>query len=540
MRADDLRFNELVNWTDGLLSVHGRRLVLHDIHAMAQFRHDLVETAGPERARRILSRYGTFWGQAAAAGMLRVFTWESPEELLRACFRLQTLGGLARATVKDLQLSPDGRVRIEAVWEVSAESEEHLAELGPSAEPACWILSGYASGYASFCLKRPVYFVEFDCRACGAQQCAVIGMDEASWGAQAKTVAERFQADDIHGKIERLTAELETRERELAASRRRLAALEGSRHPALAPTRSKAFEQVLELATRVARFDSPVLITGESGVGKEVIARFIHDASPRAQGPFVAVSCSALPESLLETELFGHKAGAFTGAVRDRAGLFEEAQTGTIFLDEIGDVSPAVQIKLLRVLQERQVRRVGENRPKSVNARVLTATHRDLEAGAAAGQFREDLLYRIRVIEIHIPPLRERREDILPLARHFGERLQARLGLPRFALDSSCLDALQAYTWPGNVRELENALERAAVLSEDGRITPDLLPTAIVERRSRTAGLGDDRTLDDLEQAHVHLVLERCGGNRQEAARILGINATTLWRKLKRWEGAEA
>jgi two-component system, NtrC family, response regulator HydG len=537
MRADELRFNELVNWTDGIVSVNGRRLVLHDIHAMAQFRRDLVETAGPEHARRILTRYGMFWGQSAAAGLLRVFAWDTPEELLRACFRLQTLGGLARASVKDVALAPDGSLKMEAVWEMSAESEEHLAELGPSSEPACWILSGYASGYASFCLKRPVYFLETHCRACGAQQCTVIGMDEASWGERAAAVAERFQADDIRGKIERLAAELQARERELAASRRRLALLEDTRHPALAPTRSKGFQQVLDLATRVARFDSPVLVTGESGVGKEVIARFIHDSSPRARGPFVAVNCSALPETLLETELFGHKAGAFTGAVRDRAGLFESAQAGTIFLDEIGDVAPAVQIKLLRVLQEKQLRRVGENRTKPVTARIVAATHRDLEASVGSGQFREDLLYRIRVIEIHIPPLRERREDILPLARHFGERLRERLNLPRFALDSSCLDALQAYDWPGNVRELENALERAAVLSEHGRITPDLLPTAIVERRARGGGLGENRSLEELERTHIELVLERCQGNRQEAAWILGVNATTLWRKLKRYQG---
>ncbi len=538
MRAEDIHLEELITWTDGLLSLHGRRLVLHDIRAMAQFRRDLVETAGPDRARRILTRYGSFWGQAAAAGMLRVFRWDSPEELLRACFRLQTIGGLAKATVKRVDLDPAGALRVEAVWEISAEAEEHLAELGPSAEPACWILCGYASGYASHCLGRAVYFVETECRACGAVACTVVGMDEKSWGEQAATIAAYYQADDIREKIERLSAELAERDRELAAERRRLAALDAGRHPGLAGTRSKSFQQVLDLASRVARFDTPVLVTGESGVGKEVIARFVHANSRRSRGPFVAVNCSALPETLLESELFGHKSGAFTGAVRDRAGLFEEAQAGTIFLDEIGDISPPVQIMLLRVLQEKKVRRVGENRLRPADARVIAATNRNLDASVAAGQFRKDLLYRIRVVEIRVPPLRERREDILPLARHFGEQLKARLGLPQFVLDSTCLDALQAHDWPGNVRELENALERAAILSEDGRIRPEYLPTAIAGPRRRAAGVEGDRTLEAVERDHIESVLEQCGGNRSQAARILGISPTTLWRKLQAWSRA--
>ncbi len=538
MRAETLRFEELITWTDGLLSLTGRRLVLHDIRAMAQFRRDLVEIAGAEQTRRILTRYGFFWGQAAAAGLLRVFHWESTEELLRACFRLQTIGGLAKATVTTVTLGEGGRVSVEATWEISAESEEQLAELGPTTEPACWILCGYTSGFASHCLGRPVYFVESACRACGAAVCSVTGHDAASWGERAAAIADWFRAEDIGGKISRLTAELARRERELAEERKRVRALDTAGPAGLAPTRSTAFGHVLDLATRVARFDTPVLITGESGVGKEVVARFIHAGSGRSAGPFVAINCSALPETLLESELFGHKAGAFTGAVRDRAGLFEEAEGGTLFLDEIGDVSAAVQAKLLRVLQERMVRRVGENRLKPVNARLLAATNHDLEAAVAAGRFREDLLYRIRVMEIRLPPLRERREDILPLARYFGERLKERLGLPRFVLDSTCLDALTAYDWPGNVRELENALERAAVLSEDGRIRPEHLPAPVARRRSRPGPESGDQKLESVEREHVEAVLERCEGNRTRAARALGISPSTLWRKLQAWEQA--
>ncbi|MFA5026831.1 MAG: sigma 54-interacting transcriptional regulator, partial [Candidatus Methylomirabilota bacterium] len=477
---------------------------------------------------------GFFWGQNAAAGMLRAFRWDSVEELLRACFRLQTVGGLAKATVQAVELPPGGGVRIEAVWEISAESEEHLAELGPSPEPACWILTGYASGYASFCLGRPVYFIETACRACGAGVCTILGQDEAAWGERAGEVAERFRPGDIREKIERLSAELASRERELRAERQRRQTLEPPAAAGLAPTRSKAFQGVLDLARRVAPFETPVLVTGESGVGKEIVARLIHTGSRRAKGPFVAVNCSSLPETLLESELFGVKAGAFTGAVRDRAGLFEEAQGGTIFLDEIGDISAAMQAKLLRVLQEKMVRRVGENRLKAVTARVVAATNRDLDADVASGRFREDLLYRVRVVEVRVPPLRERREDILPLARHFGERLRERLGLPRFVLDSSCLDALQAYDWPGNVREMENALERAAILSEDGRIGPEHLPAPIGGRKPGAPGAGG-RTLAEAEKEHVAAVLKDCGGNKSQAARILGISPTTLWRKLSAW-----
>jgi transcriptional regulator with PAS, ATPase and Fis domain len=251
--------------------------------------------------------------------------------------------------------------------------------------------------------------------------------------------------------------------------------------------------------------------------------------------PFVTIDCGAMPETLLESELFGHKSGSFTGAVRDRKGLFEEAEGGTILLDEIGEVAPAVQVKLLRVLQERAIRRIGENTERSIDVRVLAASNKDLGAAVKNGTFRDDLYYRLRVVELVIPPLRERTEDILPLARFFVSRLVGKLGLPDLQLDASCLDLLQQYPWPGNVRELENALERAAVLSEGGRILPHGLPPSV-------RGLGSSsedgvnrvtRTLDEVEMEHIQAVLRYTEGNRAEAAKILGISATTLWRRLK-------
>jgi two-component system, NtrC family, response regulator HydG len=534
MRADDLRIDELVTFSDGLLSLHGRRVLLHDMRAFAQFRHDLVTSVGQARARRILLRYGQFWGRADAAAMKRIFEWEDVLEWLRACPRLQSLQGQAKAHLRELSLDGDA-FHMELAWHGSAEAEEHVAEFGTVEGCACWLLTGYVSGYASFCLDRPVFFVEDKCRAKGDPACLVVGRDDASWGEQLGGIAAEYEVErveDIDAKIRTLTGQLRRKDRELAVQRRRLRAFQGDGPATLAEVRSRAFRQVLEVAARVARFDSSVLITGESGVGKEVIARYVHEQSPRARRPFVAINCGALPETLLESELFGHKAGAFTGAVRDRAGLFEQAQGGTIFLDEIGDVTLAMQVKLLRVLQEKEVLRIGENTPRGVDLRVIAATNRHLNDEVARGGFREDLYYRLRVIEITIPPLRERTEDILPLARFFTRRLQSRLKLPRLTLDASCLDALQIHPWPGNVRELENAIERAAVLSDDGRITPELL--GLVSPATTRAAAAASLKLRDVERAHIEAVLRQADGRRTEAARLLGVSPATLWRKLGR------
>jgi DNA-binding NtrC family response regulator/predicted hydrocarbon binding protein len=538
MRAEDLRLEELVTFSEGLVSLHGRRLILHAIHAMAQFRKDLIDTLGANQARRILTRFGYFWGQADAAAMKRVFRWEDTTEWLKAGPRLHSLQGAARAEVTSLEVGEPKRLRMELTWRDGAEAEEHIFELGQSSDMACWIHTGYASGYASFCLGVPVYFVEQSCRARGDSVCTALGMDRESWGEEAEAIGQYFEAEDIQGKIRELTAELQKRTLELARQRKRLKRVERVVVPGLAEIRSKSFQEIIDLGLRVAHFDSSLLITGESGVGKEVVARFIHEKSHRSDGPFVAVNCSALPETLLEAELFGHRKGAFTDASRDRAGLFEEAKGGTLLLDEIGDIPPSIQVKLLRVLQERKIRRLGENTLRPVDVRVIAATHRRLEEEVRGERFREDLFYRLRVVEIEIPPLRERPEDIVPLARFFTERLADRLRLPRLSLDASCLEILQAYPWPGNVRELENALERAAVVSESGRIMPEHLPPGLREkgRQPMRMAASAGHTLAELEQEYILTVLEETEGNRTKAAEILGISPTTLWRKLKAWE----
>jgi two-component system, NtrC family, response regulator HydG len=534
MRAEDLQLAEIVTFTEGDISFQGRRLVLHGIHAMAQLRVDLMRMLGPEHTRRIFTRFGYFHGQGGAAMLKRSFEWESLEQWLRAGVRLQMLQGSARASVKSLTLEP---FRLEVIWHKSGEAEEHLLAFERAADPICWILTGYLSGYASFCLKRDVYFLESKCLARGDRFCVATGQDAQGWGAALEPHLKFFQPEDIQGRIRQLAAELRQKDAELVAHRDRLQRLERRAAPGFAEVRSRAYQQVLDLCGRVAPFDTPVLIVGESGVGKEVLARHVHERSPRAAGPFLAVNCGALPETLLEAELFGHTAGAFTGAVRDRLGLFAEARGGTVLLDEIGEMPPSLQVKLLRVLQEKEVLRLGESVPRPIDVRLIATTNRDLERAVADGRFREDLYYRLSVIEIRVPPLRERPEDILPLARLFVRALARRLKLPDLRLDAACLDRLQRYPWPGNVRELQNALERAAVLSSGGLITAAGLPQVVLAARAPATAAGAaarvERPLAAVERDHIEAVLRATDGHKSRAAKILGISTSTLWRKLK-------
>ncbi len=540
MKADDLKLNELVDFSEGWLGLHGRRLVLHDIHAFAQFRKDLVDTIGPGPARRMFTRFGYFWGQADAAAMKRVFEWDNLEEWIKAGPRLHTLQGVARSVIKSLQADALAkRFQMEVVWHDSGEAEEHIIELGKSVEPSCWMLTGYASGYASFCLNTEIFFVEKQCLANGHRACIAIGKDRAAWGSDIKPYLDFFQAEDIHGKVIFLTMELKKKTTELARQNRKIQELSRESAPPLfVEAHSEAFRKVLAVAHQIANFDTAILITGETGTGKEVLARYIHNQSPRSKHPFVGVNCGALPETLLESELFGHKTGSFTGAINNRTGLFEEAGEGTIFLDEIGDITPAMQLKILRVLQEREIRRVGESKSRSISARVIAATNRNLVEAIAAGRFREDLFYRLRVVEIKIPPLRARREDIVPLVRYFVGKIAHKLKLPCLRLDARCLDILLNYAWPGNVRELENAVEHAAVFSKEGLIVPEYLPAHIIHARPPTLSSAQamQRSLAEVEQDHIRQVLEATGNNRAQAARTLGISPVTLWRKLKNQE----
>ena len=303
--------------------------------------------------------------------------------------------------------------------------------------------------------------------------------------------------------------------------------------------RSAALLAALDLARKVARHPSTVLITGESGTGKELIARLIHDGSPRAAESFVAVNCGAIPEALLESELFGHVRGSFTGATGDKPGLFEEADGGTLFLDEIGELPASLQVKLLRALQEGEVRRVGANTSKRVDVRVIAATNRDLASDVNAGRFRGDLYYRVNVVSIRLPPLRERREDVPDLALHFLRRHNARLGLEVGRISPEAMRLLAGYAWPGNVRELENVIERALVMASG----PSIEPTHLVDLTSPSAppnapaaqngDLSVKRQTEQLERVLIQRALEQTRGNRTRAAQLLELSHRALLYKIR-------
>jgi DNA-binding NtrC family response regulator len=301
---------------------------------------------------------------------------------------------------------------------------------------------------------------------------------------------------------------------------------------------SKVWLDIVRLAETVAPTDSTVLILGESGTGKEVLARFIHELSSRANGPFLSINCGALPESLLESELFGHVKGSFTGAVKDKTGLFTASANGTFFLDEIGEMTPATQVKLLRVLQHREVIPVGATEAVPTDTRLIAATNRDLDQEIKVGRFRSDLYYRLNVISIHLPPLRQRRDDIPLLAEHFLHRIAGLRKEPVKRLQPATLEVLQGYQWPGNVRELENALERAVILAGSDQIGPDLLPERVSERKTEplvAARTPVNPTLEAIERAYILWVLQSESGNKSRTAEVLGIDPSTLYRKLSRY-----
>jgi DNA-binding NtrC family response regulator len=539
---------ELVDFRSdqGIIRLHEQRVVLLSAAAMGLLRKELIDTLGTETARRVFLRFGYADGYHDAVSMRDRSKWSSPLEGLRAGVVLHRLEGIVRAEILVLEHDANSsRFHEEVVWHDSYVAEQHVHHYGKTSAPVCWSLVGYASGYASACLGQEIYFRERECLAQGATKCTVVGKDAESWGDELEALRADFQGGSLGREVERLREavhrrlqELDRRERlvakreqELNLLRERVARHAASKHFIAG---SAVMQEVLELAARVAPLDTTVLVYGESGTGKEFIVRMIHDQSPRAGGPFVSINCAALTETLLESELFGHVRGAFTGAVRDKAGLFEVAGNGTLFLDEIGEVAPTVQAKLLRALQEREIRRVGAERTIKVNARVVAATNRDLRAAVAAGTFREDLYFRLGAFVITVPPLRDRREDIPPLVHDFVRRAATRIKKDVQNVSSDAMTALMNYSWPGNVRELEHAIERAVIVARGTSIRLRELPPE-VSQKSRQPVAGDNLDLPALERAAIERALERFRGNRRQAAEALKISTVTLWRKMKQY-----
>src|SRR5881398_4209209 len=369
--------------------------------------------------------------------------------------------------------------------------------------------------------------------AYGGEEAALAAMKEGAYD----YIPKPFRPDEVVLTL-RKAEEREQLGRTIATLKAQLDTTPGAR---AVVAESRAMRDALELVARVAEHRTTVLITGESGTGKEVIAQAIHRASPRAAAQFVAINCAAIPETLLESELFGHVRGAFTGATGDKAGLFEQAGGGTLLLDEIGELPLPLQSKLLRVLQEGEIRRVGDQKTRRVDVRVLAATAKDLAAEAAAGRFRDDLRDRLNVVAIHLPPLAERRADIAPLAGHFAARLAGRLGR-RVVLSEAALEWLREQPWPGNVRSLEHAIERAAVLSDKEILEAgDFVgprPLSPVPQRGEGERGGEVTLRDAVERAErdaITAALRGAGGNRREAAKRLGVSLRTLFYKMDRY-----
>jgi two-component system, NtrC family, response regulator HydG len=535
LRTEDLDLKELleVDPHGGVIRFAGQRALLVDAVAMGLLRKYLIDSFGRTAARTVLTQFGFAHGWRMAEAMQGQFNWASDDHWRMAGARIHTLEGLFRVEAKGDALSKEG-----AVLTASYEAEQHLLHLGRSEDPTCWTICGLTSGYLSRAVGKEIYVREDRCVGKGQAACHIIGRTREEWGEDAEELrffgAKHLQ-ECLDISLQHVTETLKCAERKLRDHRRALVRVAPEvDEPLGIIAKSTSMGQLVDLARRVAKVDSTVLITGESGSGKERIARLLHDESSRAAGPFIAVNCGAITESLLEAELFGHARGAFTGAAQDRPGLFEAANGGTLHLDEVGEVSAGMQVKLLRRLQEREIRRVGENKTRKVDVRIVAATNRDLASGVAGGSFRQDLYYRLKVVELHVPALRQRRDDLLPLARLLLSESAARMRRNVVGLAPAAAEQLLRYEWPGNVRELANAMERAVALAQGTRVEVEDLPEEIRNVVPRAAvELGAVRPLEEIEKDYILAALAANGGNQTHTAVQLRIGSATLYRKLK-------
>jgi DNA-binding NtrC family response regulator len=539
MRVADLDHKELLELDPegGVIRFAGQRALLLDAVAMGLLRKYLVENFGLTAARTVLTQFGFAHGWRMAEAMQAEFKWESEDDWRRAGTRIHTLEGLFRVQPGSPEIiSGEGMMLV-----ASYEAEQHLIHFGRPDVPVCWTICGLTSGYLSRSSGEEIYVLEDRCMSRGDAACRLIGRTREEWGDERTDELRFFERgrlkECLDVSLQRVTETLKEAERKLSERRRVLVQVAPEvQDPLGLVAKSEKMRVLLDLVRRVAPVDSTVLITGESGSGKERIARLLHDSSTRATGPFIAVNCGAIPEMLLESELFGHVRGAFTGATHDRPGLFEAASTGTLLLDEIGEVSPGMQVKLLRVLQEREIRRVGENKTRRIDVRVVAASNRDLTEAVASGALRQDLYYRLKVVELHVPPLRERRDDILPLARVLLADAALQMKRQLVGLSPAVAELLLRYEWPGNVRELENAMERAVALAQGSRVEEADLSEEIRDPHARPrVRLGEVLTLAEVEREHILAVLEVNDGNQTRTAEQLKIGSATLYRRLKKY-----
>ncbi|MGE4407852.1 sigma 54-interacting transcriptional regulator [Pseudomonas sp.] len=537
--------------TEGKIWLGEQRMLLMQLSSLASFRREMISLIGVERAKGFFLRLGYQSGLKDAELARKLRPDSSELEIFLAGPQLHSLKGLVK--VRPLEVDIDiqsGRFHVEIEWIDSFEVEICQTELGLMDEPACWTLLGYACSYSSAFMGREIIFQEVSCRGRGDDKCRIIGKTAEEWG-DTSTFQAYFKSDPI---IEELY-ELQT---QVANLRSRLQKYDGQYYGI---GQSPAYKRICQTIDKAARGKVSVLLLGETGVGKEVIARSVHLRSERAEQPFVAVNCAAIPPDLIESELFGVDKGAYTGAVNARAGRFERANGGTIFLDEVIELTPRAQATLLRVLQEGELERVGGDRTRKIDVRVIAATNENLEEAVRAGRFRADLFYRLNVFPVHIPPLRERIEDIPLLAEHFLRKHHEEYGKKTLGLSDRALEACLHYQWPGNIRELENVLERGVILTDHNEsisieaMFPGLATATgggdqlssegelVQQPSARGEGwleqiLDQGISLEDVEAGLMREALSRSGQNISQAARLLGLTRPALAYRLKKLDPA--
>ena len=541
----------------GKIWLDEQRCVMQTIPALSSSRHEIIQSIGTERARSLYMRAGYRNGGIDAELARKSRPNASLTDLFLAGPQLHMLRGMAQVKPLVLELDPaQGHFLMEHLWIDSYEVDISLAEKGVLGWPVCWNLLGYACGFSSNIMGFDILFKEVSCRGKGDSECRIVGKSLAEWDN-----AEDYQ---IFSSSDSLLDALYSVQAQVllgAASE-----IDESIFSTLVG-KSKVFEKMCSLANKVATSKASVLLTGETGVGKEMIAKGIHLHSERSDQAFIALNCAAIPQELLEAELFGVEKGAYTGATHSRPGRFERADKGTIFLDEVAELSARAQASLLRVLQEREIEAVGGTKIRRIDVRVIAATNEDLEAEVKAGKFRADLYYRLNVFPLHIPPLRERHDDIPLLVNYFVDKYETLYTKKTMGLTDKAMSQLLNHQWPGNIRELENAIERGVILTEENqRITADsVLPGMAGQQHNQDdleiSGLTHATTdpvpdkvpdswadtifeqsisMHDVESVLVTKAIALSGDNISKAARLLGLSRPAFAYRLAKLQPPEA
>ena len=549
VKKEDLNLFGLVEFRpdDGSMYFKDRRMVMLGASSFEGWRAILVTALGEEEARKAVMRFGYCEGYFSFFAAQSLF---GSHEGFVVAPRLSEIMGILRAEVHSVCEDPS-KFEVVSYHYNSIEAEQRLIYHGLSETPVCWWATGFASGYCTAERGLEIYYKEKECAACGGDHCVVVGREAAGWRDELCARRGDYGFRDFTD-VENLWKELRQRYSALVSRREKAAAGASPRNNSTALrdqtlnelekgrfiVREEATLEILDQAVCVARLNTPVLVQGETGTGKEFLVNLIHQQSARREQELVSVNCAALTESLLESELFGHTRGAFTGAVSDKPGLFELAASGTLFLDEIGEMPLTLQAKLLRAIENGEIRRVGSNKTIRVNPRIIAATNRNLQEMSAAGKFREDLYFRLNSFVIQLPPLRERCASIPAMVQRFLNEVSCAFGKKVNSVSPEAMAKLIAYRWPGNVRELKHAIERAVVVTRFDSIQVRDLPFEIASCNSSVSAVGKI-DLKRGERQIIATTLAEHQGNRTATAHALNVSISTLWRKMKRYDIAE-